>query len=49
VLEHYARAAQQHLGDARLRSFHLSSGESHDLIAFLNTLTDPGLQDHSGR
>jgi cytochrome c peroxidase len=44
VLDHYARAAQRHLGDARLRSFNLSSAERNDLIAFLDTLTDPGLQ-----
>jgi cytochrome c peroxidase len=50
VLDHYARAAEQHLGDARLHSFNLTVGERADLIAFLNTLTDPGLQDHqSGR
>ena len=43
VLDHYARAAEQHLGDTRLRSFDLSAGERADLIVFLNTLTDPGL------
>jgi cytochrome c peroxidase len=40
VLDHYARAAQLHTGDARLHSFNLSADERADLIAFLNTLTD---------
>jgi cytochrome c peroxidase len=43
VLDHYARAAEHRVGDARLRSFNLSADERADLIAFLNTLTDPGL------
>jgi cytochrome c peroxidase len=43
VLNHYASAAERHVGDARLRSFNLSADERADLIAFLNTLTDPGL------
>jgi len=45
VLDHYARAAEQQAGDARLRSFNLSAGERADLIAFLNTLTDTDLAD----
>jgi cytochrome c peroxidase len=44
VLDHYARAAQRPGSDARLRSFDLSADERADLIAFLNTLTDSGLQ-----
>jgi cytochrome c peroxidase len=43
VLDHYASAAERHVGDARLRSFNLSADERADLIAFLNTLTDAGL------
>jgi cytochrome c peroxidase len=43
VLDHYAHAAQQHLGDSRLQSFDLSSSERADVIAFLETLTDPDL------
>jgi cytochrome c peroxidase len=43
VLDHYARAAERHRGDARLRSFNLSGGERADLIAFLNALTDSDL------
>jgi cytochrome c peroxidase len=43
VLDHYASAAERHVGDARLRSFNLSADERADLIAFLNTLTDPAL------
>jgi cytochrome c peroxidase len=43
VLDHYARAAERPVGDARLRSFNLSAAERADLIAFLNTLTDSGL------
>jgi cytochrome c peroxidase len=45
VLDHYARAAEQQVGDARLRSFNLSAGERSDLIAFLNTLTDTNFAD----
>jgi len=41
VLDHYGRAAELPGGDARLRSFNLSTDERTDLIAFLNTLTDP--------
>lgn len=41
VLDHYAQAAQQHLGDKRLYSFNLTPEERVDLVAFLNTLTDP--------
>jgi cytochrome c peroxidase len=43
VLDHYAEVAQRHRGDARLHSFDLSADERADLIAFLNTLTDPDL------
>jgi hypothetical protein len=43
VLDHYARTAQRRLGDKRLQSFDLSPVERADLIAFLNTLTDPAL------
>jgi cytochrome c peroxidase len=43
VLDHYARAAERGAGDARLRTFNLSADERADLIAFLNTLTDPEL------
>jgi cytochrome c peroxidase len=43
VLDHYARAAERPGGDARLRAFNLSADERADLIAFMNTLTDPGL------
>jgi cytochrome c peroxidase len=41
VLDHYARTAGQRTGDARLHSFNLSADERADLIAFLETLTDP--------
>ena len=41
VLDHYAEVAEQHRGDKRLQSFNLSSAERADLIAFLDTLTDP--------
>src|SRR5262249_12918719 len=40
VLDHYAYAAQHHLGDPRLQSFDLSPDERADLIAFLRSLTD---------
>jgi cytochrome c peroxidase len=43
VLDHYAKAAQQRIGDTRLRSFDLSADERKDVIAFLETLTDPEL------
>ena len=43
VLDHYAEVARQALGDPRLHSFDLSVDERADLIAFLNTLTDPQL------
>jgi cytochrome c peroxidase len=43
VLDHYARTAQQHQGDARLQTFDLSSEERADVIAFLHTLTDSDL------
>jgi cytochrome c peroxidase len=43
VLDHYARAAERGAGDDRLRTFNLSADERADLIAFLNTLTDPEL------
>jgi cytochrome c peroxidase len=41
TLDHYARTAERSGVDARLRSFDLSAAERADLIAFLNTLTDP--------
>jgi cytochrome c peroxidase len=41
VLDHYAKVAEQHTGDPRLQSVALSSDERVDLIAFLETLTDP--------
>jgi cytochrome c peroxidase len=41
VLDHYARVAKLPESDARLRTFDLSTDERADLIAFLNTLTDP--------
>jgi cytochrome c peroxidase len=44
VLDHYAHAAERQVGDARLHSFNLSADERADLVAFLNTLTDPALQ-----
>jgi cytochrome c peroxidase len=43
VLDHYARMAQQHVGDARLHSFDLSTDERTDVISFLESLTDPDL------
>jgi cytochrome c peroxidase len=43
VLDHYAEAAQKNSGDPRLHSFDLSVDERADLIAFLDTLTDPEL------
>jgi cytochrome c peroxidase len=43
VLDHYARVAKQHIGDTRLQSFDLSDEERADLIAFLESLTDPEL------
>jgi cytochrome c peroxidase len=43
VLDHYAHIAQQRPGDPRLSSFNLSADERADLIAFLETLTDPDL------
>src|SRR5262249_62115482 len=43
VLDHYANVAQKHKGDARLQSFDLSADERADVIAFLETLTDPDL------
>jgi cytochrome c peroxidase len=43
VLDHYARAAERRVGDARLHSFDLSADERAALIAFLNALTDPAL------
>jgi len=43
VLDHYAHAAERQVGDARLHSFNLSADERADLVAFLNTLTDPAL------
>jgi cytochrome c peroxidase len=43
VLDHYAHVAEQHLGDKRLHSFDLTAEERADLIAFLDTLTDPEL------
>jgi cytochrome c peroxidase len=44
VLDHYAQAAERHVGDARLQSFNLSAEERADLVAFLNSLTDSALQ-----
>jgi cytochrome c peroxidase len=44
VLDHYAQVAQQRRGDARLYSFDLSVDERADVVAFLETLTDPDLQ-----
>jgi cytochrome c peroxidase len=41
VLDHYARVAQQPTSDLKLRKFDLSADERGDLVAFLNTLTDP--------
>jgi cytochrome c peroxidase len=50
VIEHYAKGARQHpngpsvgnhLVDRRVRPLDLSSEENHDLIAFLESLTDP--------
>jgi len=44
VLDHYAKAAQQRIGDTRLRSFDLSADERKDVVAFLQTLTDPDVE-----
>jgi cytochrome c peroxidase len=41
VLDHYARVARQRSGDERLHTFDLSADERTDVIAFLETLTDP--------
>jgi cytochrome c peroxidase len=50
VLDHYAHPARDALArerlDPRLRPLLLLSGEKHDLIDFLNSLTD--LQSNSG-
>jgi len=44
VIEHYAAAASQRLGiqrlDPRIQPLHLSAQETHDLVAFLESLTD---------
>jgi len=49
TLDHYARTAEQSGADARLRSFNLSAAERADLIAFLNTLTDPAFAREGAR
>jgi len=50
VIEHYSGGGRQlpngptaenHLIDHRIRMFHLSAEEQHELIAFLDSLTDP--------
>lgn len=43
VLNHYARVAERRLGDSRLQSFDLSPDERAEVIAFLETLTNPDL------
>lgn len=43
VLEHYSRVAQLPTSDPKLRTFNLSPEERADVIAFLQTLTDPEL------
>jgi cytochrome c peroxidase len=44
VIEHYAAAASQRLDpqrlDPRIQPLHLSAQEKHDLVAFLESLTD---------
>lgn len=50
VLDHYERVARDPAADAKLRSFDLSATERADLLAFLDTLTDPaGAADQPGR
>lgn len=50
VIDHYAQGGRQqpdgptaenHLVDRRIRPLHLSTEERHDLVAFLESLTDP--------
>jgi cytochrome c peroxidase len=41
VVNHYAEAAHAAAGDARLRTFDLNQLEKSELIAFLDSLTDP--------
>jgi cytochrome c peroxidase len=51
VVEHYARVAERARGtpdtntDARLRTFDLTTAEKAELIAFLNSLTDPSFAE----